>query len=377
MLDFLSLKQEGFGLDISETSFKIAKLKKKRGKFSLVSFGEESIPKGIIEEGEIKDEDALAKIIKDGFKKIRGEKIQTKYTVCSLPEKKSYLKVIKLPKMKEEELKGAVGFEAENYIPLPLEEVYLDFQVIQPLLNHKDHLDVLVVATPKKIVDSYVSSIKKAGFLPKVLEIESFALARALIKDEITHFPVLIIDVGATKTSFLIFSGTSLVFTSSIPISSHNFTEAISKTLKISLEKAEEFKRKYGIKITQKIILKEKTGDTELEKEVIEDKTIFEALIPVLTDLTEQIKIHLDYYQSHFDSEYLPSNFQGVKQILLCGGGTNLKGLNNFLLGKLKIKTEVCDPWVNISKGKPEMSSEQSLIFATALGLALRGIKND
>lgn len=377
MFDFFNLKPEAFGLDISDLSLKIVKLKRKGEKISLASFGEEAIPKGIIESGEIKDEDSLSKIIKEAIKNIKGQNLKTKYVVSSLPEEKSYLKVIQMPKMAREEIAQAIGFEAENYIPLPIEEVYLDFQIIQPLYNHLDHFDILVAAMPKKIVDPYVSTLKKAGLKPLALEIESLAITRALIKDEISPFPVLLIDLGATRTSFIIFSGTSLRFTSSIPISSQTFTEAIAKNLKVKSVEAEKLKMKYGLGPSLKTYLKEKSGDNKVEREIIQDKSIFEVLIPVLTDLTEQIKGYISYYQSHAEHEHLPSNIQSVKKILLCGGGANLKGLPEFLLKELKIKTELGDPWVNISRGKPEMSFEKSLSFTTALGLALRGIKND
>ncbi len=114
-----------------------------------------------------------------------------------------------------------------------------------------------------------------------------------------------------------------------------------------------------------------------LKKNNKEGELVFEALTPVLTDLIGQIKNHLSYYQSHAEHEHLPSNIKEVKEILLCGGGANLKGLVEFLLGELKIKTKLGDPWVNILKGVPEMPFEKSLSFTTALGLALRGIKYD
>ncbi len=377
MLNFLNLKQGAFGLDISDLSLKIANLKRKGNKFSLVSFNEEAIPKGIIESGEIKNENTLASVIKEAIKNTKGEKIFTKNVICSLPEEKSYLKVIQLPIMKEDELEGAVKFEAENYIPIPIEDAYLSFQVIQPFYNHLDHFDILIAALPKKIVNSYISSLKRAGLRPLALEIESLAIARALIKDEVYPFPVLIIDLGATRTSFIIFSGRSVRFTSSIPVSSQIFTESISKALRISLTEAEKLKIKYGFKGPKKIILKEKNGDSKFEKEMTEDKRVFEALIPALTDLVEQIKSHINYYQSHSEHEHLPSNAKEVEKILFCGCGANLKGLDKFLLGELNIKNEIGDPWANIIQGPLQMPLERSLSYTTAFGLALRGIKEN
>lgn len=363
MLEFLTLKPEAFGLDISDLSLKIIQLKKTRNFFDLVSFGETEIKPGIIKGGEIKDEKALIQILKKALTETKGGKLKTKYVVASLPEEKAFLQVIQMPKMKEEELKSAVIYEAENYIPLPIEEVYLDSQIVPPAYNHLDHLDVLITALPKKTVDSYLSSLKKAGLKPVAFEIESQAIARALIKNEITTFPFLLLDLGATRTGFIVFSGYSLRFTSSIPVSSQSFTEIISRNLGVGLPKAEKLKIKYGIRTN---------ATTEGGK-------VFEAIIPALIDLIEQIKRYLHYYQTHAAHEHLPPGGKGVGKIFLCGGGTNLKGLPEFLTTELKIPVELGNPWINIladpSKGLAELPLERVLGYTTALGLALRGIK--
>jgi len=379
MLEFLTLKPEAFGLDISDLSLKIIKLKRK-GKFlTLSSFLEKDISQGIIKEGEIKDEEGLVKIIKESLPKIKGEKLKTKHVVVSLPEEKAFLQVIQLPRMPEEDLKSAVIYEAENYIPLPIEEVYLDSQIVLPLYDHLDYFDVLIAALPKKIVDPYLSCIKKAGLYLKALEIESLAIARALIKKEISPFPTLLIDFGATKTSFIIFSGYSVRFTNSIPVSSHGFTEVISRAMNVDFKKAEELKIKYGLDIVEKIIFSKKTKDSQFEKEIIGNKKIFETLIPALTDLTEQIKKCLDFYLTHTSDEHLLPEMKDVKKIFISGGGANLKGLSDFLSSGLGIPVAFGNPWINILpeplKEVPELSFQESLKYTTALGLALRGIK--
>lgn len=362
MIDFLTLKPEAFGLDISDLSLKILKLKKRGDSLILASFGETKITPGTIEGGEIKNEEALAKIIKEAVSKVKGERIKTKYVVCSLPEEKAFLQIIQMPSMKEEEIKQAVYFEAENYIPLPIEEVYLDFQIVKPVINHLDHSDVLITAMPKKVIDSYVVSLKKAGLILKVLEIESQAVARSLIKNAISPSPLFLIDLGATRTSFIIFSGYSLRFTSSIPISSQKFTEAIAKHLEIDLSEAEKLKIKYGLEGKDK-----------------EGKEVSDILSFHSRDLIKQIKTCLFYYHTHIHHEHLPLDGKEVEKIFLCGGGANLKGLANFLSLELKIPVDLGNPWVNILpeplKEVPELSYEKSLAYAAALGLALRGIK--
>lgn len=376
MLELLNLKPEAFGLDISDLSLKIAKLKQ-RGKFyHLASFGEEKIKPGIIKEGEVKDRDKLAEIIKTAIKKVRGEKLKTKYVIASLPEEKSFLQVVQMPRMSEEDLKSAVIYEAENYIPLPIEEVYLGSQIIPSAHDHSDKFSVLLAALPRKIIDSYLFSFKKAGLQPKALEIESLSVVRALIKNEVTVSPVLVIDLGESRTTFIVFAGHAPRFTSSIAVSSGSFNEIIAKNLGVSLAEAERLKMKYGLE--ERVEFKIKDKETEVKKG---QGKIFEALVPALVDLIQQIRRHLEYYQTHTAYEQSLLNNKGVTKILLCGGGANLKGLRELLALELRIPVEIADPWINIlPEGKreiPGLSAEKSLSYTTALGLALRGIKTE
>lgn len=396
-MNFLSLHQPSFGLDISDLSLKIINLEKRGRTLKLASFGETKIEEGIIKKGEIKDVKALSEIIKRARAKVQGKKIKTKNVICSLPEEKAFLEVIHLPKMAKEEVKKAVSFEAENYIPLPIEDVYLDSQII-PVKNNfpisekrkrtilakgegKDNLEVLIAALPKKTVDPYVQALKGAGLIPQALEIESLAIARATIKEALSRRPILIIDLGATRTSFIIFAKGAVRFTSSIPISSQLFTENISKSLKINREKAEKLKRYYGLKGLRKVELRAQRKDgIVFKKEISQEGKIFEALIPILTDLSEQIRDYLDYYLSHaLDDHSFIEGEEKIATILLSGGGSNLKGLPEFLSGQLKIPVKRTNPWINILppplKGWPEMPPEESLRYTTAIGLALRGLK--
>lgn len=362
MLDFFNLKPEAFGLDISDLSLKIVKLEKQKNGFTLASFGETKFKPGIIRKGKVKSEKELIKIIKKTINEVRGKKLKTNYVVTSLPEEKSFLQVIQMPRMAEEDLTSAVVYEAENYIPLPIEEVYLDSQIVIPISNHLDHYDVLISALPKNLVDPYVSCLKSAGLRPVALELDSLAITRALIKDESTTQPVILIDFGETKATFIIFSGRAVRFTSSVSISSHGFTEAISSAMKIDLKKAEDLKIKYGIKAS----------------------AIYDIVAPLLNNLIEEIKKYINYYQTHTSHEHLsPADDKKadkkIEKIILCGGGSNLKGLIDFISKQLNISVEFGNPQINLlpedKKTKDKLPAEKLLSYTAAIGLALRGIK--
>lgn len=359
MFKFLTLKEEAFGLDINDLSLKIAKLKRKSKKFVLVSSNEQKIDPGIIEDGVIKDEAALVKIIKSACDKVIGKKLDTKYIVASLPEEKSFSQVILMPKMSSEELAVALPLEAENYIPMPMDNVYLDYQIISPLKDYFNHLEVLVVAMPKNIVNSYVSCFKKASLVPLILEPESEAVARALVKKGTNSSLLILIDFGENNTNFIVFSGDSVRFTCSIPISSQLITKAISDSLKVDIQEAEKLKIEYGLKG------KEVSATAEKVSQVI---------TPILEDLAGQIKRYLSFYRDHSSYEYLLPDGK-TEKILFCGGGAALNGLIDFMSKRLGASVELGDPMTNLllQTNNKDFKDKNFISLTTAIGLALRG----
>lgn len=358
MFDFQNAPS--FGLDISTFSLKIAKLEKNGKNLRLVSFNQVKVPLGVIDEFKVKDEAKLASIIKEAIGKAKGAKIKERHVVASLPEEKSYLDVFRLPILEEKDLAGAVRFEAENHIPMALDDVYFGFEKL-PIESEKQKFqEVLVVATPKEIVDSYISCLKMAGLQPVAMEVECLAVARALTQKNVIYKPLLMIDFGETRASFMIFSGRALRFTATIPVSSQSLTEALAKKLNVGLAKAEELKCQEGL---------------------YQDKEVTEAMSPILMNLAEQVKTHLQYYISQ--NSKTTKTAVKLSKILLCGGGANLKGLPEFLSANLGLPVELANPWLNIlpqmarATEIPPIPFCQSLGFTTALGLALRSIYGD
>lgn len=364
MFDTLTLRPSAFGLDISDLSLKIAYLAKKPAGFKLEAAGEFPIAKGIVERGEILKEDALVSLLGDAVASF-GKKLPTRQVVASLPEEQAFLQVIQFPRMKAEDLEHAVVFEAENYVPYSIERMYLDFQVVHPLQNHLDHTDVLLAALPRVTVDPYITVLEKAGLTSRVLEIESLALTRALIPQETAPSPVLLVDFGATRTSFVVFSGHTPRFTASIPVSSQQLNQSIMRNLKVKEEQAEALKIQHGLE----------------RQDIEEGKAVFEALVPPLSDLTEQIKRHIGYYESHAVHQHLGKGEGGIRRVVLSGGGANLRGITRFLTRELELEVILGNPWVNILetslKELPPLAFGESLKYTAALGLALRGARNN
>ncbi len=354
MNNFLS-NPKGFGLDISDFSLKIADLKKQGKNLKLTSFGNFVIPEGIIEKGEIKKEKELTEILKEVLKKIKSRSV-----IVSLPEEKLFLDIIQFPLMSEAELEKTIQFEIENYIPFPLEEVYFDFEKVEVISNRQKYQEVLITAFSKKTIDSYLRVLKNVGLQPLALEPECLSISRALVEKNKPSEFILILDLGESRTGFTLFFNKTIRFTSTIAFSSRQLTKFLAEKLKISFAEAEKIKIEQGLK---------KEGPV---KEILN----LALLDLIKVDLIKEIKNLLEYYYSHNVEKQKQNNNISLEKILLCGGGANLRGLTEFLSSEFKIKVEKGNPWLNVLKTPlkeiPELSFEESLSYATALGLALR-----
>lgn len=344
-------------MDINDGSVRIVKLKKKRKGFTLVSFNEVPLEPGIVKEGVIVNSDALAAIIATACKSVKGKKLATPYVAVSLPEEKSFLQIVKMPKMSYAELAVALPLETENYIPLPIDKVYMDFQEILPHgAGPGSNSEILINAMPRSVVDTYVACCKKAGLVPAIMEVESQAIVRALFKPEQLRMPMAVLDIGFHATSLIIVDANAVRFTCTLLVSSLSMTDAIAKRLDITPAKAEALKVKYG-----------------LSKKTDKEKNIKDIITPLVDELAAQVKKYLNFYYSHVSSTH-ESSHEKVETITLCGGGANLKDLSEYLAKSLGLNVEVGNPLINIlPKGVAKaMPAPLSLSFSTAMGLAIR-----
>lgn len=345
---------EPFALDLSDRSIKVVKLARKRGELFLENFGEFNVEPGLMEDGAILEEGKLASTIQRAMNSLKKGPLHTLYAACSLPEQKTYLRVIQLPTMNEKEVANAVQWEVEANVPAPLNELYFDWQVIKPLANHTDHFDILISAAPRNLVDSYTQLLNKAGLTPFSFEPESIALARSLIKEGVAKRPILIMDLGRTRTSFLVYAGRGLRLSSSVKLSGAVITESIVKALKVSEEEAVRLKEEVGINPK-------------------ENESVYEAIIPALTDFKEQIQKYIEFYYK--SSGHVHGSAAQIGKVLLVGGGARIMGFDKYLAVSLGIPVELANPWVNILnpplQETPELPFRESIRYSTALGLAL------
>lgn len=346
-----------FGLDISDRTAKFMKLAKNRsGNFDIAQFGEAEIPEGVVTGGEIKKPEELGKLL-GNFRDAEGRRIRDRFAVASLPEEKSFVRVIQLPKVKLQEIDSVIKWELEGNIPLSLSELYFDYEVLGPLVDHLDHHDVLVTAFPKSLVDSYTAVLKQEGFVLSALELESQAISRAVIEEPRGKEPVIIVDIGATHTGFVIFGGGSMIFTVSIGMGGEDFDEAIMKNAGVSREEARNLKKKIGLDRRYK------------------NGILFEALIPALSVITDEIKKQLWFYRDH--AEHRHGVEPEIRRIILSGGDANLIGIEKYISLIVKKEVATARPFAKITgtnfAAPLPLKKNEILKYTTTIGLALRG----
>lgn len=350
---FFDLFPSAFGLDLSDLSIKTVCLDRVNDADSIVSFGSIPLPIGSVVDGEIIDPQAVENAIADLLKKVGPKKIKTRKVICSLPETKAFLRIISLPKMEVKEVKEAIKWEIEANIPLTLDQVYYDWQILdQNFTQEKGKMSVLVVAVARSVVNQFQAVLSASGLEVVGLETESIAQARSLLAEKNEDQTTLIVDIGDRRSSFLIAIGSTPCFTSSVPLSSQMITDAISKSLQIPFDEAEEIKIKQGL------------GSLALQGPVLK------AALPVLENIAVEIEKSIDFYLNtlHYSDH--------IDSIVLCGGGSNMQGLLPFFSRRLGRAVEFGNPWVNVHLGKqlPLINRSQSVQYSTAIGLALRGL---
>ncbi len=381
-MSILNFRESAFGLDISNKSIKFLQLSKKGRSFKLGAFGKIELPPGILQKGRILNPEILVKYLKELLSK--KQRSLSREVIVSLPENEVFSQVIQMPKMTQQELEKAVVFEAENYIPLPSSEMYLDFEIVEPVKDHLDHIDVFLAAASRKVVEEYLLVLKSAGLRPLAFEPESRAIFRAVIPKEKALFPTLILDLGETRTNFCIVAGRAVRFSGSMTFSGELIDQKIIQDLKVTKEKAKDIIKKYGILDTFNPVLKlkaiqTKTGQIQFSSQLVSGKKLAEILAPILSDFIKEIWRYLAFYSEHALHEHLPETNKGkIREIIITGGLANFKGLKEFLQKELGLKVQLANPWVNVLvpplNSMPELDLAQSQQYTTAIGLALRGV---
>jgi len=333
------------GLDIGSFSIKAVVLSHKTKPVSLVSFGSIASPQpGITSENPF-DLEAEAKAIKTLLTSIKAPDVPL---VLAMPESKIFTRVISdLPFLSDEELASSIKYSAEEFVPLPADQVNLFWQVINRS-KPQNNTSVFVVASPKNTVNKYLKVLDMVKLKPLALETELIAATRALVGNNPYAPTTLIVHMGSHSTDFAVVSKGLILLTRSIGTGGMALTRAISQYLNFEPIQAEEYKKVYGL-------LEDQLGGK-----------IYEVLKPLIDIILSEAQRVIQSFQS--------KNVQNpIKRVVLSGGGAKLPGLVIYFANTLGLEIQEADPWYFISKDKSlQTKLVDSAQYTIAVGLALR-----
>lgn len=339
--------QKAFGLDIGTHTIKAVWLAKDARGFSLQSALTLPTPaRGMISHSPL-DQEEMAKTIRT---LVSEAKITTRYVNIALPENQVYTKVIEIPTLSDKELASAIYWEAEQYIPVPLATITLDYKVIsRPATKEAGStMQVLLVGAPTTLVDEYEKVITNAGLAINAVETELISLTRSAVVGE--HFPAtLVVDIGAVSTSLAIIHEGMLVFAYSLPTGGVAISRAISTDLGFALPQAEEYKKVYGL------------ADSALGGK------IGKVTEPIFSSILTEVKKAFAFYNSKYSRE------DPLKQIILAGGSAKLPGLATYFTANTGVETAIINPWkLLVAEEVPKDIIDNAPEYAVAAGLAMR-----
>jgi type IV pilus assembly protein PilM len=331
------------GIDIGTVSTKIVELVPSgKDKWRLTGAASIATPQG----GVMGGPGNLAAISQNIVKILKEMGSKSKRVVAALPEEQVSSHVVEMPMMNDEEVRQALQWQVEQYIPIPADKAVWSHQVIK-----KDQatggMEVLLVAAAKNLVNSYIQVLEQAGLEVVALETELMATSRAEVGG--LSPLALIVDVGSKGTDMGIVSHGELVFSRTIPTAGESLTRAVESSLGLDSSTAEQYKNSYGFK-TDKL-----------------DGKLVAAMKPVITIIGNEIRKTADFYASKHQGEV-------VKMVVLSGGVANIPELVSTLSGLVGMEMVVGNPFskVEMDASLSKVLSGSSVFYGVAVGLAMR-----
>jgi type IV pilus assembly protein PilM len=340
------------GLDIGSSAVKAVELKPAGKAYKVSAFGSEVVPPDSIVDGAIIDGSVVAEAIRRLF---GGLGIKTKDVAASLSGNAVIVKKITLPVMTESELAESIYWEAEQYIPFDIQDVNLDYQILdRGTEGGKGTMDVLLVAAKKEKIADYTGVIAQAGRSAVVVDVDAFALQNAY---EVNYgiepgAVVVLLNAGASATNINILNGDQSVFTRDISLGGNAYTEALQKELNLPFDLADQLKR--GIAV---------------------DGVTFDDARPVLRAVSENVMLEI---QKTFDFFKATASSDRIDRIMLSGGASRAEGFNDMLSDRFDAPIEALDPFKRVTfdtkKFQVESAADVAPTAAVAVGLALRRV---
>jgi len=338
------------GLDISSTAVKLLELSRSGERYRVEAYAVEPLPPNAVVEKNIADVEAVGETIR---RAVRRSGTRARHAAVAVAGSAVITKVITMPaSLSEDEMEAQIEIEADQYIPYPLEEVNLDFEVLGPSENNPETVDVLLAASRSENVDVRVAAVEHAGLACRIVDIEAYALenAFALIADQMPDRGVgrtiAVVDIGATMTTLTVLQDLKIIYTRDQVFGGKQLTEEIMRRYGLSYEEAGMAKRQGGLP----------------------DNYVPEVLEPFKEAMAQQVSRSLQFFFSS-------SQHSAVDHIVLAGGSASIQGADELIEAKLGTPTTVANPFANMSLApnvKAQALANDAPALMIACGLALR-----
>jgi type IV pilus assembly protein PilM len=331
-----------FGLDIGHTNVKAMQINHVAGQTPEVTgYGSSDFDAHAIENGVIVKPEIIAKAMHELFEKNLIGSITNKRVACSLPTSRTFSRPMKLPLMDHSQIIDSVRLEAEQYIPIPLNNLYLDYEISS---QTAEGIELLLVAVSKTIVDSYHKTLEALELEPIAFEPTINAASRLVRMTEQTKSePAIIVDIGSISSDIAVYDKTLLV-TSTVSTGGDNITDLIAQNLHLTHQQAVDLKNEYGISYSER------------------QQRVLDAIRPHLEILADGIQKSIRYF-----TEHAAKSGSQIAEVITIGGGSVMPGLNQYLSKELRLPTHNLDPWQAIDFNKlalPNDADKAGLIIA-------------
>jgi type IV pilus assembly protein PilM len=342
------------GVDVSDTSIKWLVLEEAKKGYRIASFGDQRLSEGIMVRGIIQDMDSFVEALTELRKKLGG----VGRVHAALPEEAAYVFSMNVPSgSSRDQTLSLIEFEFEGRVPISPSEAVYDFDVIDEK-GEGGAREIGVTVFPHDLSESYAEAFTRAGFVLSSLEVEASSIGRA-ISTGLPGEPVtLVVDFGRARSGFAVLKRGIPIFTSTVEIGGDAITRALEKELSLSGPDVVTFKNEKGL-------IADATGK----------QAGIESIIGTASALAGEILRHYNYWdtrRNEFGDRVTP-----VGRVVLVGGSSNLRGLTDYVTGRVQAKVELGDIWHRMFSFEdyiPPIDSRLSLEYATAAGLALRGL---
>lgn len=353
------------GVDIGGSSIKLVELKKDKGRPLLMTYGYAEQPSSVLKSESPEARKQVADVV---TKIIQKAGVQTKKGIAALPSYAVFTSVITLPEMSKKELQNAVRWEAKKFAPMPIEEMVLDWKVLEDVNGTKEkkemkedkdkgvikskkvkNVRILITAAPKNLVNRYTEIFKLAGLELVSLETESFALERSLVGSDPS--PVMVVDIGAVSTDITVVVKTAPVINRSLDLGGDTITRSIADSMNIDVDRAEQFKRDFGLRAGA-----EQTNRVPKRIEFM------------VNSIINELKYVTNLYQSQYSKQ--------IEKIILSGGSSFLPNLVDYLSEQTKLRVYIGDPWARVAypEDLKPILAQIGPRMGVSIGLAMREI---